>query len=935
MRFALLGPLELTSSAGEQLQLAGPRQRILLATLLLHANMPVPSEALAEAIWDGSPPAAAMVTLRSYIKRLRQGLGAEGRERIAARDPGYMICVREPELDVLEFGALCKTAGAALRNGDWAGTATAAARALALWRTAPLLDVPSQLLADEFVPELERLRLQALEDCFEARLRLGKHQELTSELRELTAQHPLRERFHAQLMLALAGTGRQAEALEAYTKARQVLVGELGIEPGPELRDLHQQILAGDIATVTAHVKLSAEAQGTPPRQLPAVVADFTGRAAELAVLTGMLEQTGAGGPGTVVISAIGGTAGVGKTALALHWAHQVARRFADGQLYVNLRGFDPSASPASSAEAIRGFLDALGLPPDRIPPTPQAQAGLYRSLLADRKMLVVLDNARDEEQVRPLLPASPGSLVVVTSRHQLSGLAAADGARLITLDVLSHAEAVQLLTTRLGHARATAEAEALSEIATLCAYLPLALAVAAARAADRPAFPLAALAGELRDVAGRLDALDSGDPVTGVRAVFSWSYRRLSDEAARMFRMLGIHPGPDITAPAAASLAAIAKADARRMLRELTRAHLVAEHVPGRYALHDLLRGYAAEQARDTDSDAERDAAVGRVLDHYLCTAADAALLLMPAKEPVVLTPPGPGVAAEQPADNREALAWFEAERQVLSAAVTLAAKAGFDTHAWQLPWAMASFYQIRGQWQDWAATQRTALTAATRLGDTAAQALSGRLLASACIELGEHRQARRHYASSLTLCQQFGNRLGEAKIQHSLGTLANRRGRYADALGHAEQALRVYKEIGDKANEAEALNNVGWYHALLGHYQQARTFCRQALTVCATVGYRFLEGTVWDSLGYAEHHLGNLDEAAACYQRAVSLHREGGDRPSEAEALIHLGDALHAAGKIAQAREAWQQALDIFNDLQDPAGDKVRAKLATADDR
>jgi tetratricopeptide (TPR) repeat protein/transcriptional regulator with XRE-family HTH domain len=667
------------------------------------------------------------------------------------------------------------------------------------------------------------------------------------------------------------------------------------------------------------------------PRQLPAAVADFAGRGAELAALTQILDGVGTRPPGTVVISAIGGTAGVGKTALALHWAHQVASRFGDGQLHVNLRGFDPSGTPATPEAAIRGFLDALGVPPERIPAGPEAQASLYRSLLADKRMLIVADNARDEQQVRPLLPASPGSLVLVTSRSQLSGLGAADGARLISLDVLSHAEAVHLLAVRLGTARAAAEPAASGRIASLCACLPLALAVAAARAAARPGFSLAALADELTDSAGRLDALDVGDPAASMRAVFSWSTRQLTGEAARMFRLLGIHPGPDITLPAAASLAAVPEADARRLLRELARAHLIAEHVPGRYAFHDLLRAYAADQARAHDSQDEREAAIGRVLDHYLHTAARATRLLNPAKEPVLLTPPRAGAAPGQPADYSQALAWFEEEHQVLLAGVSLAAGSGLDSHAWQLPWAMASFQEIRGHWQEWAATQRTALAAASRLGDAAGQAVCSRLLAMACTDLGDHAQARVHYASSLELYQRLGDRLGESKVHDNLGWLAEREGRNADALGHFEQALRVCQAIGDKVFVAGALNNVGWCHGLLGDYQQARAFCRQAVTLSAEADNRWTGADAWDSLGYAERHLGNFAEATACYQRALSLYREAGDRFYEADTLSYLGDTHHDAGEQAQARQAWQQALAILEDLQHPHADQVRAKLAS----
>jgi tetratricopeptide (TPR) repeat protein/transcriptional regulator with XRE-family HTH domain len=745
-----------------------------------------------------------------------------------------------------------------------------------------------------------------------------------------------------------------AQRRKAVGLTQEQLAAQLGVErttvarwergqalPQPWLRpklaralgvsaDRVEELLAAGSAPAAS---LGAEA--AVPRLLPASVADFTGRAAELQALTQTLDHAGAGGPGTVVISAIGGTAGVGKTALALHWAHQVAGRFPDGQLYANLRGFDPAAAPAEPEAVIRAFLDALGVPPARIPASPEGQAGVYRDLLAGRRMLIVADNARDEEQVRPLLPASPASLVLVTSRSQLAGLAANDGARLLTMDVLSYAEAVDLLETRLGPARVAAEPTAVEQIARLCACLPLALSIAAGRAATRPRFPLSALADELASAAGRLDALDAGDPASSVRAVFSWSTRQLSAEAGRMFRLLGLHSGPDISVPAAASLADTTVPQARQLLANLARMHLIAEHIPGRYAFHDLLRAYAAEQARHTESQDDRDAAVGRVLDYYLHTAARASYLLYPSREPVTLAPPRPGAVPGHTADETQALAWLEAEHQVLLAAVTLAEDSGFDSHAWQLPWAMATFLRTRGHWQERAATQRTALAAATRLGDPAARALSARLLAIACAELGDDDDARGYFSRSLTLYQRLGSHPGEARIQNHLGFLAERQGRYADALAHAEQALRRYQAIGDKAAEAQALNSVGWYHGLLGDYQLARVFCRQALTLNAEVGHRSLEGYVWDSLGYAEHHLGNLTEAAACYQRSLRAARETGDRFYEANALAHLGDNHHAAGKPTQAREAWQQAVAILDDLQHPDADQVRAKLASTDGR
>jgi tetratricopeptide (TPR) repeat protein/transcriptional regulator with XRE-family HTH domain len=668
------------------------------------------------------------------------------------------------------------------------------------------------------------------------------------------------------------------------------------------------------------------------PRQLPASVADFVGRMRELKDLTGLLEPATDEAAGAVIISAIGGTAGVGKTALAVHWARLSADRFPDGQLYVNLAGFSPSGLPLTPGEAIRGFLQALGVRAEQIPQALDDQAGLYRSLLAGRRMLVVLDNAADEEQVRPLLPGSPGCLALVTSRRQLAGLAAVEGAALITLDYLPDPDALQLLATRLGTGRIAAEPGAAGDLVRLCAGLPLALAIAAARAAARPRLPLAALAAELADTAGRLDALEAGGPAS-LRAVFSWSTRQLSDDSARLFRLLGLYPGPDISVPAAASLAGTDQPGARRLLRELTRSHLIAEQVPGRYTFHDLLRAYAAEQAHANNSQDDCETAIGRVLDHYLHTAVGAARLLSPAREPITLTPPRPGAALGQLADRGQALAWFAREQQVLLAAVSLAATTGNDVHAWQLPWAMASFLSLRGHWQDWAATQRTALAAATRLGDTAAQALTGRLLANACTNLGDHEQARRHYASSLMLHRQLGNRLGEARIHQNLGVLAERQGRYAEALGHGKQALSLYQESGDRKGEAEALNEVGWYHGMLGDYERARAFCRRSLTLYAEAGHRWKEGNAWDTLGYAEHHLGNLAEAAACYQRALTIFREAGDRFSEALALSHLGDTRRATGELSQAREAWQQALTILDDLQDPSADSLRARLREAD--
>ncbi len=934
--FLLLGPLAVLVR-GTPVAIPAAKHRAVLAALLLRANYVVTVDDLAGVLWGENLPSAARTGVQNYVMRLRQALGEAG-PRITTQPGGYLIRVEPGELDVDRFADLLREARTVAQQTSWTDVAERAAAALALWRAEPLADVGSDLLVAREGPRLSELRLQALELRIDAELELGRPGEVIGELRQLAAEHPLRERLHELLMLALYRDGRQAEALAAYQEARKKLVGELGAEPGPDLRQLQQQILTGDPALSRPATGPAASSSAVPvPRELPGDVAAFTGRAAELAELDKLLlrfsDAPAEASATAAVISAVSGTAGVGKTALAVHWAHHAAERFPDGQLYVNLRGYD-AGQPMSAADALAAFLRSLGVAGQDIPLDEAERAARYRSLLAGQRMLVVLDNASTVEQVRPLLPGHPACAVVITSRDSLAGLVARDGAKRLDLDLLPLPDAVALLRELIG-GRVDAEPGAAVTLATQCARLPLALRVAAELAAARPYVPLASLVTELSGRQQRLDLLHAGgDPATSVRAVFSWSTAQLSNAAARLFRLLGLHPGPDISVPAAASLAATPWPEARRLLLELAHAHLIAEHTSGRYAFHDLLRVYAADQARSHDSQADRDAAIGRMLDYYLHTAASAALLLMPSKQPVALVPPRQGVTTEPVTDYQQAMAWFEEEREVLLAAITFADSSGFDGHAWQLPWALGAFLQTRGHWQEWAATQRTALDAASRLGDTAAQALSGRLLAIACRDLGDHARARLYFASSLTLYQQLGDRLGEAKIQQNLAVLAEDQGRYADAVAHAEQALRLYRAIGEKTSVAAALNNLGWCHGLLGDYRQAREFCRQALDMCAGVGDRWTEGAVWDSLGYAEHHLGNLAEAAACYQRALSVKRETGDRFDEADTLVHLGDAYQAGGELAKARQAWQQAVAILDDLQHPDAEQVRTKLASADD-
>ena len=664
------------------------------------------------------------------------------------------------------------------------------------------------------------------------------------------------------------------------------------------------------------------------PRQLPGSVRQFVGRDAELAVLTGLLECAGRTSA-AAVISAIGGTAGVGKTALALHWAHQVAGRFPDGQLYVNLRGYDPGR-PMPAGDALAGFLRALGVAGPDIPDEADERAAAYRSLLAGRRMLVVLDNAREVGQVRPLLPGSPGCATVVTSRDTLAGLVAGDGAVRLEVDVLPLPAAVGLLRGLIG-ARVDEDLTAASALARQCCGLPLALRVAAELAAARPDVPLAGLAAELGDLQQRLDALETGgDERTAVRSVLSWSYQYLSPPAARMFRLLGLHPGPDVTVSRCRQPGRRPPVQARRALGELTRAHLISRHLPGRYACHDLLRAFAAGQTHASDDQAVRRAATGRVLDHYLHTAHAADMLLNPARDQIGLPPHARGVQPQRLRDRGQALQWFRAEHKVLLAALALAADAGFDTHAWKLAWTMVNFFEFLGHWHDWIATQHAAIAATQRLADQAAEARCCRALGYAYARRGGDNDAHVYLTRALSLFRQVNDPVGQARTHQDLSWLLDRQGQPAQALEHDRLALHLYQETDHAPGQANALNAIGWLHAVLGDYRQAVDHCSRALTLHHALGNRRGEAATLDSIGYAHHHLADYAGAITYYRRSLSLFRELADRSNQAEILNHLGDAHHAVGEPRQARDAWQQALDILQELDHPDADQLRVKLA-----
>ncbi|HEU4425968.1 MAG TPA: BTAD domain-containing putative transcriptional regulator [Pilimelia sp.] len=946
LEFRLLGPMEVRADGRRMDSTLQPRQHLVLAALLADAPRPVRLDTLVDRVWGESPPAGARHALHTHIARIRRVLEPAATPgtlvRMDRRLDGYAVDIQPDQVDLHRFRGLVKRAGdSGLPDADRAALLR---EALALWRDEPLAGLPGEWPARAREAWL-RQRLEAAVQWARVESRLGTSATAVETLAELADEFPLAEPIAAALVAALHAAGRTAEALDRYAQVRRRLVDELGTEPGADLQSVHRAVLRGQPPdqrppappAVPAPAPPAVPAPGAVPAQLPMDVRAFTGRGAELSQLDAVLAEVvpdGADRPRAVVISALLGTAGVGKTALAVRWARRVADRFPDGQLYVNLRGFDPDGSAVSPTEALRGFLDALHVPPQRIPLDLAGRAGLYRSLLAGRRMLVLLDNARDAEQVRPLLPGDPGCVVVVTSRSRLSGLIATEGAHAIVLDLLSPAEARQLLVRRIGAERTAAEPEAVAEIVTACARLPLALAIVAARAATHPGFPLAVLADQLRAARGRLDAFEGEEAAIDVRAVFSWSYRTLSDAAGRLFRLLGLHPGPEVGATAVPSLAGLSTEQVRPMLAELARAHLITERSPGRYACHDLLRAYAAELAGTQDGPDDRRAATDRVLEHYLHTAHAAARLLNPHRDQIALPPPSPGVTPEHIADAEAALNWFIAEHSVLLAAVRLAAETGFDAHTWQLTAALWDFFDRRGHWQDWADTHHAARAAAHRLGDRHGEAVAHRGLGRAYARMGRPDDASDHYQQALALFAELGDLAGEAHARMSLSGVAEQQGEIRAGLHHVERALELFQAAGHRAGQARALNAIGWYHAQTGDPQRALAYCGQALALQSELGDRRGLAATWDSIGYAHQHLGQHDQAVAGYLSSLDLIRQIGDRGLEGEVLIHLGDAYHAMDQHAAADQRWRQALAILDELGDPNAGQVLARLNRRDE-
>jgi DNA-binding SARP family transcriptional activator len=984
VEFQVLGPVAVR--VGDRVQVVtGKLQRTLLGLLLVRANQPVPVDALTDVLWGGEPDPRAAQKLQLHVHRVRALL--DDPDRLSFDAAGYRLLATPDEIDAERFRTLADTA-AGLEPQRAVESLRAA---LALWRGTPFADIDVPALADWTRQLIER-RLTVFEALFQAELACGLHEAVIGELTELVAEHPLRERLHGLLMTALYRAGRQSDALAVYRRARDTLVAELGLEPGPDLRELHQRILVGDLPepapVTTSHRDV--------PAQLPADVRGFTGRDAELAELDRMLSAEP-----PMTIAAVAGTAGVGKTALAVHWAHRVRERFPDGQLYVDLRGYGPD-EPVTAADALAGFLRALGLDGPMIPEDLGERAARFRSLVDRKRVLVLIDNARTVDQVRPLLPGSTAGFTLVTSRDTLAGLVAREGAHRVGLARLPVEDAVGLLRELLG-IRADAEPEAVGALVERCARLPLALRVAAELVRARPGRAIAELAAELASRQDTLDLLDvDGDPHTAVRAVFSWSYRQLEPAAACVFRLLGVHPGHDVAQDAVAAMSGREPKEARRVLDALVRANLV-DLTPGRrYQPHDLLRFYAAELAAEAGDTEEP---LARLFDHYLATACAAMDVIAPHE-----ANRRPKTTGGRTFDSYEtAIRWLDGERANL-VAVTQHAD---DHYVCAMSDTLWRYLSIRGFHDEALALHTRALRAAQALGDAAAEANARRTFASATFRAGHASLALEHLERARDLYQRVGDRSMEAASWNNIGIMYWRQGdlsKAADCFRHArtiyaeagevahqapsgnnlahvlgilgrhdearelyERGLTIARDNGDRPGETKALNGLARIDVEAGHHRQALDRATAALAIARETGYRIYEGIALRLLGAAHRGLGefgtamrhledalritravgeaddlmaSLTELAALHAAtghpddALLLYREvlateDGHRDEYAHALAGAGDVHAALGEHDLAREHWERAVTVYREMGMPHADAIAAKLLTTQPR
>lgn len=875
MELRLLGAVE-AHEGGQPVELGPRQQRLVLAVLALEVNTLVPVERLVELVWPGSPPRTAVNAVRTYVSKLRVLL--DGRDLdISVEETGYVLRGDPARVDVHRFLALVERA----RSAEDEDKARLLGQALALWGGPPP------------VGDFDEIRRTAVEDLMDARLRLGRHADVVDELAELVDEHPGRERLVRQLMLALYRGGQASQALEIGRRIR-----ELGIEPGEELRQLELDILRNDPGLKPPVVA----AKVLVPAQLPPLPGDFTGREADLACLDEMAPE------GAAAISAISGTAGVGKTALAVTWAHRVRERFPDGQLHVDLRGYAPGP-PLRPEQVLAQFLRALGMPAEQIPVDADEASGTYRTLLADKRILVLLDNAGSAGQVRPLLPSGVGCVVVVTSRDRLEGLVATDSARRLALDVLPHDEAVALLTTMLGRTRIVAERVAVAELATACARLPLALRIAAAHLAENPHRRIDDYLAELRENPLAELSVD-GDEEGAVHTAFGLSYAVLKPDARRAFRLLGLNPGPDVSVESAAALLDQLPGATRRLLARLASRHLIDQVSPGRYSFHDLLRAYAGARAREEDGTQTCTAAEKRLFEHYLDCASAAADVLYPQVLRVPYTPSGPVKPFDSQASAGE---WLDDERPNLLAAV----QNGPGWLAWRLGDVLRGYFYFRRRFADWVPVAQAAIAAAA--DEPQGLAAAHLSLGLAYYSVSQYSQAVEQNTLALRLAVEAGWEHGEIGAQNNLAIVDHVRGNLDSAAERHRLAMVLQQRIGPDDHEQIALINLGKIDEQRGKLDEAAEWFSQSLAVCQANGSRHGEATSLEFHGYNAFLRGEFGLAEDQCAQALKVYREIGTVNDEAHTLTHLALIHNALGRSDKALETAEAALALATDAGD----------------
>ncbi|MBA8925529.1 DNA-binding SARP family transcriptional activator [Kutzneria viridogrisea] len=922
--FEVLGALR-AGRDGQDVPLGAPKQRVVLAILLLGRNTLVARDQIIEAVWGESAPSSAVNVVHTYVAGLRRALEPSRANRapgslLRSSGDGYLLRLPQDAVDLDVFEARVAAAGKLRAAGDLLGAHEVLDEALGLWRGEPLSGLPG-LFAEVERGRLVERRLVVLEDRAELRLALGRGAEAVGELTRLVAENPLRERLHGMAMRALCQAGRQAEALSVYRSARQVLIEELGVEPGPELQRLHQAVLAGeDLTDPSPPVTTSRPVAA--PSQLPRGPANFVGRQRELDRLAQLAGDTPAG-----LVVAVTGPAGVGKTALAVHWARD---RFPDGQLYVDLHGYDPQRDPLDPAEVLRRFLCALGVPTTEVPATLDERSALFRTMLADRRLVVVLDNARGSQELLPLLPGAH-SCVLVTSRRRLDGLVAHADAQVVDVALLSPTDAVGLLGRIAGEQRLLAEPEAALRLAALCDRLPLALRVAAARLAGTPRLSVAGLVAELDDERGRLAGLglEGGDSV--VRAAFDASRRALPRLPARLLTLLGVHPGADVTPHLAAALAQVGLGEATRALDALAAAHLLSASEPGRYAPHDLVRAYCVTLAAEELTAEEHRAVAGRMLDYYLHCADLADGLLPITRGKVPIAPEHPPAAVPVIDGSGTAMAWLEAERGNLLAAAGYAAAQGWTTHAWQLPYTMSRLFWLSADRATWLSTHEAAAQVVRGCGDAEAQFVTLHNLGVVLTMHERFAEALDAHREALAVSRREGHGERQARVLTSIANIHHETGQLALAEEHYLRAAEIGERCGARFAQANALHNLGILHADQQRHGEAEQRLRTALRVYAETGEVIGQTACLSDLVTSLLATGEVVQAMSTARRALEIAVSAASPYHQGIAHDRIAQALDAQ-RDPGAQGHWQRALGLLTELGAPETDGVRSRLARA---